>query len=103
MKIGKVIGKADSSIKLEELEGSKLLVVQEMSGGYEFNGKVLLCADPLSAGIGDVVAVTTGGAAGWVTTGGAGKSDAVVVAILDHIMIGSREIALETQEKKKEQ
>ena len=92
MKVCKVIGKADSSIKHQGLSGIKLLIVQEMLKEGDFSGKVHLCADPMGAGTGEIVAVSMGARASAQYCGQDSVCDAVVVAILDHIFLNEKEI-----------
>lgn len=92
MKVCKVIGKADASIKHPDLTGLKLLLVQELSPDHEFTGKIYLCADPLGVGDGDVVAIALGGSASKSICADNTVCDAVVVAIIDHLHLEEKEI-----------
>ena len=61
MLICRVIGTAVASVKHEELENFKLLVVQEVSVNNELKGEdTLVAVDRVGAGDGEVVLVTQG-------------------------------------------
>ena len=92
MKVCKVIGKANASLKHKGLSGVKLLVVQEMLHEGNFTGKVHLCADPMGAGNGEIVAVSMGSRAAAQDCGLDSVCDAVVIAILDNIFLNDKEI-----------
>jgi microcompartment protein CcmK/EutM len=84
MMIATVIGKADASVKAPGLEGRKLLVVRSLGLTGEPEGGLMLAADAIGSGQGDMVAVASGGAA----LAGAGFAG----AILDHVYVENREI-----------
>lgn len=92
MKVCKVIGKANASLKHQGLEGIKLLIVQEMLKDGDFTGKIHLCADPMGAGNDEIVAVSMGGKATAQYCGPDSVCDAVVVAILDHIFLNDKAV-----------
>lgn len=92
MKVCKVIGKANSSLKHQGLAGIKLLIVQEILKDGDFSGKIHLCADPMGAGEGEIVAVTMSSRAAAQSCGQDSVCDAVVVAILDHIFLNQKEV-----------
>jgi len=92
MKVCKVIGKANASLKHQGLSGIKLLIVQEMLKEGSFTGKVHLCADPMGAGNGEIVAVSMGSRASAQYCGPDSVCDAIVVAILDHLFLNEKEI-----------
>ncbi len=87
MKVCRVIGKVDSSVKLPMMQGLKLLIVQDIGPSRDFTGKVLLCADTLGAGSGDIVAVTVGPAAQSLLPGDSTACDAVITGIIDTITL----------------
>jgi microcompartment protein CcmK/EutM len=92
MMLATVVGKADASVKSAGLQGRKILVVRGLDPSGEPEGPLLMAIDAVGAGPGDAVAVASGGAA-LASAGFAGTPcDAVVVAILDHVFVGDREI-----------
>ncbi len=90
MKICRVIGKVDSSVKLSSLQGQKLLVVQDIGPNRDFTGRILLCADRLGAGSGDIVAVTTGSSVRMFFPGEDAACDAAIVGIIDHMSFDTK-------------
>ena len=63
MKLCIVIGKGDSSVKHQGLDGAKLLVVQEIDPTIKPGGPYILAVDTQGAGVGELVAVVTGSTA----------------------------------------
>lgn len=62
MQLGKVIGTATSTIKHHSLEGCKLLIVQFVTAdGASPDGEPVLAVDPLGAGRGDTVLLSSDG------------------------------------------
>ncbi len=92
MKVCKVIGKADASIKHPDLDGLKFLLAQELSHNHDFKGKIHLCVDSLGVGNGDVVAVSFGDSASKSINGNNTVCDAVIVAIIDHLHLENKEV-----------
>jgi ethanolamine utilization protein EutN len=80
MKTGIVIGKVWATKRLDELPGGALLEIEvEEEGG----GERIIAYDPLGAGAGERVLVTTGSVArGWFKEGKA-VVDALIIGILD--------------------
>jgi carbon dioxide concentrating mechanism protein CcmL len=92
MKLCKVIGKANSSIKHPGLEGLKLLVVQAVDSKGKGAGRMILAVDTIGAGTGEVVAVVKGAAAVKNIGKGDIPCDAAIVAIMDHVFANEKEI-----------
>ena len=55
MQIAKVIGMVTSTIKVEEIKGVTLLVVQPVNSKYESLGTPIVAADVHGAGVGEYV------------------------------------------------
>jgi len=91
MLICRVVGTAVASVKREELESLKLLIVQEVSAENELKGEAFVATDTVSAGDGEVVLVTRGSVAGADGSVGAAQRrvpiDASIVGILDSLSI----------------
>jgi ethanolamine utilization protein EutN len=98
MKLCRVIGKGDASVKEPGLEAAKLLVVQEVDTARASAGPLLLAVDTKGAGMGELVAVVTGSSAVRSVGKGDVPYDAVVVAIMDHVSIGGTEVYNKNQE-----
>ena len=94
MRLGRIVGTAVSTIKVEALTAYKLLLVADVDPG-EPQGRigasgVYVAIDRAGAGEGDVVLVTLGSAAriGEATSGV--PTDASVVGIIDSIQYGGQ-------------
>jgi len=85
MLICRVIGTAVSTAKRAELEGYKLLVVQEITHQDKPMERTLVAIDTVGAGEGEAVLVTVGSAASLVGNGRTLAVDACIVGILDSL------------------
>ena len=92
MKLCRVIGKANSSIKHAGLQAFKMLVVQVIEKDGKGSGSMLLAIDTVGAGADEVVAVVQGGSAVKNVGKGDIPCDAAVVAIMDNIFVENKEI-----------
>ena len=91
MLICRVVGTAVASVKRQELENFKLLIVQEVSAENELKDKAFVATDTVGAGDGELVLVTRGSAAGADGLVGAAQRrvpiDACIVGILDSLSV----------------
>lgn len=94
MLICRVVGTAVASVKREELESFKLLIVQEVSAENELRDRVFVAIDTVGTGDGEVVLVTRGSVAGADGSIGAAQRrvpiDASIVGILDSLSVGGK-------------
>jgi ethanolamine utilization protein EutN len=90
--IGRITGRAVSSRKDEGLLGTKLLMAQEVdpTSGAE-SGDLMIVADHLGAGPGDVVLISQGSAARFTAVTKDQPIDALVVGIVDSVRIDRTE------------
>jgi len=100
MKICRVVGKAQATVKHASMEGARLLVLRELDVAAKPTGAIFLAADGIGAGEGDTVAVSLGRSATRGLPGRETPLDAVVVAIIDKIIMGSKETYSREEEKK---
>ena len=63
MQLAKVVGRATATVKHPVLQGWRLLVVQALDAKGEADGDPQIAIDNLGSGQGDVVLITTDGAA----------------------------------------
>lgn len=85
MKIGRVTGTVVSTMKLESLEGIKLLLVQPLDDNMENSGNPLVACDTVQAGSGDLVIYEGGREAALTLDNWYNPSDAAVIGIIDNI------------------
>ena len=85
MLIAKVVGSAVATIKDENLNGTKLLVVREANVQGEPTGKPLIAIDTVDAGVGDLVLIASGSSARQTSITKDRPVDAVIMALLDSL------------------
>lgn len=85
MIIGKVVGRLWSTRKDEKLNGQKFLVVRLMKNGMEESEDVLVAADIVGAGKGDLVMITQGSSTRQIAGLKDVPIDSIVVGIIDSI------------------
>lgn len=85
MIIAKVAGAAVSSLKLDGLQASKLLVVRQSDAKGEAAGPAFLAVDLVGAGEGELVIVSQGSSARVAMGNDRSPADAAIVGILDSI------------------
>ena len=87
MLIGKVIGTVVATKKDPELEGLKLLLVKGADVDGKANGPLLVAADSVGAGVGEVVLYAAGSSARQTVQTKDRPVDHVVMAIVDTIEV----------------
>jgi len=87
MKIAKVVGNVWSTKKNEKIHALRLLFVQPLGRDLKPAGEVLVAADEIGAGVGELVLVTQGSPAMEALGSGDGRVpvDAAVVGIVDSL------------------
>lgn len=78
-----VIGRVVSTDKHESLLGKKLMMVRRLDEHYQPLDQVTIATDPIGAGIGEWVLVTTGSSARRVWPDDCAAADATIVGIID--------------------
>ena len=90
MMIGKVVGTVIATRKEDELQGLKFLVVR----GVDLDGKptssLVVAADAIGAGIGEVVLYASGSSARQTKVTRDRPVDATIMAIVDEIEVGGK-------------
>ena len=87
MILGKVIGTVWSTKKDENLVGSKLLIVRQLSLDFKEKENFVVAVDSVGAGEGEIVLVATGSSARQTNITKNRPIDAVVMAIVDKLDI----------------
>ena len=90
MIIARVIGSAVSTIKVDSLHGSKLLIVQRASTSDELEGDPFVAVDAIGAGEGELVIIAQGSAGRHTDRTTGAPVDAVIFAILDSLEVDGK-------------
>ena len=85
MLLGKVLGTVVSTIKDEELEGLKFLLVQAATQEGTPSGATVVCVDAVGAGEGELVLFAAGSSARQTRVTQNRPVDHVIMAIVDEI------------------
>ena len=88
MILGRVVGTLVSSRKEPQIEGLKLLLVREIDQKLAQVGKLVVCADAVGAGVGEVVLYAAGSSARQTTATKDRPIDHTIMAIVDTFEIG---------------
>jgi microcompartment protein CcmK/EutM len=83
MKLGRVIGTVVATRKDTSLEGSKLLVVENLTLDLKAEGGYVVAVDAVGAGAGEVVLYASGSSARQTPATKDRPVDAVIMAIVD--------------------
>ena len=87
MMMGKVIGRVSSTQKSDGLRGCTFVVVQPIGRDGNPQGNIVVAADGLGTGMGQVVLLCSGGAARRAVPHVDGPIDLAVAAVLDSVDI----------------
>lgn len=90
MILGRVVGTLVSSRKEEELRGLKLLLVREIDQELAEVGKLVVAADAVGAGVGEVVLYAAGSSARQTQATQNRPVDHTIMAIVDQFEIGGK-------------
>jgi ethanolamine utilization protein EutN len=85
MKLGKVIGRVVCSVKVDSLEGEKLLLMQPIDENQVPYGTPIVACDTVQAGTGDIVFYESSKEAAKALKNGFNPSDAAIIGIVDQI------------------
>ena len=88
MRIAKVVGTTVSTIKDEKLTGRKLLILLPTDETGTANGKPYVAVDTLDAGVGDLVLTAHGSGGRQTSITKDSPVDAVIMAVIDHLVVG---------------
>ena len=90
MQIGQVVGTVVSTRKEPEIEGLKLLLVQGIDLDGKLAGAVVVAADAVGAGVGEVVLYASGSSARQTAQTKDRPVDATIMAIVDQVEVHGR-------------
>ncbi len=88
MLIGKVVGTVVATRKEQELEGIKLLLVRGQDLENKPTSTLVVAADAIGAGVGEVVLYASGSSARQTQVTKDRPVDATIMAIVDQIEVG---------------
>ncbi|MBM4394812.1 MAG: EutN/CcmL family microcompartment protein [Deltaproteobacteria bacterium] len=88
MQMGLVVGTVVSTRKDEELRGLRFLMVRELDHGMKETGKMVVAADSVGAGTGEVVLYASGSSARQTVMTKDRPVDATIMAIVDVVEVG---------------
>lgn len=88
MLLGQVIGTVVATRKEPELEGLKLLVIKGADLDGKAGGGVIVAADAVGAGVGEIVLYCAGSSARQTEVTKGKPVDHVVMAIVDEVHVG---------------
>jgi len=88
MQMGLVVGTVVSTRKDEELRGLRFLMVRELDHFMKETGKMVVAADAVGAGVGEVVLYASGSSARQTVMTKDRPVDATIMAIVDIVEVG---------------
>ncbi len=88
MILGRVVGTLVATKKDPELEGLRLLLVREVDQSLALVGKLVVAADAVGSGVGEVVLYAAGSSARQTKVTQNRPVDHVIMAIVDQFEIG---------------
>jgi microcompartment protein CcmK/EutM len=84
MNLAKVVGTVVSTRKEETMEGLKFLILQQVNLDGKNTGGIVVAADAVDAGVGEMVLYASGSSARQTIKTDKRPCDAVVMAIVDN-------------------
>ncbi|MDX9720153.1 MAG: EutN/CcmL family microcompartment protein [Myxococcota bacterium] len=88
MLLGRVVGTVVATRKEEELEGLKFLLVRGLDLNNALTNTLVVAADAVGAGVGEVVLYASGSSARQTEVTKNRPVDAVIMAIVDQFEVG---------------
>ena len=92
MQLGKVIGNVVSTNKSDRLEGLRLLIVRNLNEKLDSGRWTCVCTDTVNAKPGDIVLTCSSSSARCTQTTGDVCTDNTIVAIVDAISAGKKDV-----------
>ena len=89
MKLARVTGTVEATIKDAALTGQKLLLCDLIDGSGSVQDAALVAIDTCGAGVGDTVLLTMGSAARMPSAAAGAPVDATNIAIVDTVTVGA--------------
>lgn len=87
MEIAKVIGNVTSTVKVKDLKGVSLLVIQPVNSKYESLGTPIVAADNFGAGVGEYVFYSKSKEGAFNLPIPTAAADVGITGIIDYVYI----------------
>jgi len=87
MLMGKVVGTVVSTRKDEKIGGLRFMIVREIDHQMRETGKMVVAADAVGAGIGEIVLFASGSSARQTVLTHERPVDATIMAIVDEVEV----------------
>ncbi|MBL8296188.1 MAG: EutN/CcmL family microcompartment protein [Bryobacterales bacterium] len=87
MQLGRVVGRVWCTVKNDNLEGQRLLVIQPVTPELKNTGKPLICTDAVGAGAGELIYWCRGKESSFPFLPGEVPTDNTIVAIVDEMHV----------------
>ena len=88
MLLGKIVGTVVATQKEPEIEGLRLMMVRVLNSSLEPSDALIIAADAIGSGVGEVVLLAQGSSARQTAVTDNRPIDAVVMAIVDLLEVG---------------
>ncbi len=88
MLMGRVVGTVVSTRKDDKIVGLRFLIVRELDHEMRETGKMVVAADSVGAGVGEVVLYASGSSARQTAFTHERPVDATIMAIVDEVEVG---------------
>ncbi len=92
MLLGKISGTVVATRKDENLTGLRFLLVEELDTSMKPSGRMVVAADSVGAGVGEVVLYASGSSARQTVATKDRPVDATIMAIVDELEVGGQSI-----------
>jgi microcompartment protein CcmK/EutM len=87
MLMGKVVGTVVSTRKDEKIGGLRFMIVRELDHQMRETGKMVVAADAVGAGVGEIVLFASGSSARQTVLTHERPVDATIMAIVDEVEV----------------
>lgn len=87
MKLGKVIGRVVSTVKVESFEGLKLLLVQPLDENLAIIGDPIVAVDTIQSNVGQIIYFEVSKEASRVIEREMNPCDAAIIGIVDDMFL----------------
>ena len=87
MKLGRVIGRVVSTVKVESFEGLKLILVQPLDEKLNNVGDAIVAVDTIQSGVGELIYFETSKEASRILETVMNPCDAAIMGIVDEMDI----------------